>query len=151
MLNSQLEGGRHFPPLPLWAVVQLDADQYVSSMINGLGKYVLDRRHSEGPELIACQCPACKMLSWQKSEDGEPRVCPFCSSVEPDYLTRIAPEAVSSCDGAPGACEGVSPFVLEFFMVQGSGFRCMAYRNDDGKWRGAFDNEELPGAIRVLG
>jgi hypothetical protein len=36
-------------------------------------------------------------------------------------------------------------------MVQGSGFRCMAYRNDEGKWRGAFDDEVLPGAIRVLG
>ena len=46
--------------------------------------------------------------------------------------------------------EWASPFVHEFFMVQGSGFRCMAYRNQDGKWRGAFDNEELPGAIRVL-
>jgi hypothetical protein len=52
--------------------------------------------------------------------------------------------------GPTGECNGVSPFILEFFMVQGSGFRCMAYRNDDGKWRGAFDNEELPGAIRVL-
>ncbi|HTV41205.1 MAG TPA: hypothetical protein VMF08_11560 [Candidatus Sulfotelmatobacter sp.] len=52
--------------------------------------------------------------------------------------------------GPSGQCDGISPFILEFFMVQGSGFRCMAYRNDDGKWRGAFDNEVLPGAIRVL-
>ena len=43
-----------------------------------------------------------------------------------------------------------SPFLLEFFMVQGTGFRCMAYRNGDGKWHGAFNNEELPGAIRIL-
>ena len=46
--------------------------------------------------------------------------------------------------------ERASPFELEFFMVQGSGFICMAYCNHDGKWRGAFDNIELPGAIRVL-
>ncbi|HEX3628422.1 MAG TPA: hypothetical protein VH280_23690 [Verrucomicrobiae bacterium] len=52
--------------------------------------------------------------------------------------------------GHAGECDHVSPFVLEFFMVQGSGFRCMAYRNQDGKWRGAFDDEVLPGAIRVL-
>lgn len=52
-------------------------------------------------------------------------------------------------DRMPG--EGwASPFILEFFMVQGRNFRCMAYRNHDGKWRGAFDHEELPGAIRVL-
>jgi len=43
-----------------------------------------------------------------------------------------------------------SPFLIEFFMVQGMGFRCMAYRNQDGKWRGAFDNVELPGTIRVM-
>lgn len=52
--------------------------------------------------------------------------------------------------GPIGEYNGVSPFIIEFFMVQGTGFRCMAYRNDDGTWRGAFDNEELPGAIRVL-
>jgi hypothetical protein len=46
--------------------------------------------------------------------------------------------------------DAASPFLVEFFMVQGIGFQCMAYRNSDGKWRGAFDNRELPGAIRVL-
>jgi hypothetical protein len=46
--------------------------------------------------------------------------------------------------------DGGSPFLVEFFMVQGIGFQCMAYRNSDGKWRGAFDNRELPGSIRVL-
>ncbi|HEX3624541.1 MAG TPA: hypothetical protein VH280_03855 [Verrucomicrobiae bacterium] len=48
------------------------------------------------------------------------------------------------------AKDATSPFLVEFFMVQGMGFQCMAYRNADGKWRGAFDNRELPGAIRVL-
>ncbi len=43
-----------------------------------------------------------------------------------------------------------SPFLVEFFMVQGAGFKCMAYRNPDGTWRGAFDNAELPGVIRVV-
>jgi hypothetical protein len=43
-----------------------------------------------------------------------------------------------------------SPFILEYFLVQGTGFRCMAYRNQDGKWLRAFDNQELPGDIRVL-
>jgi len=58
-------------------------------------------------------------------------------------LTRPAgPEA-----GEPG---GASPFVNEFFLVQGDGFCCMAYRDPEGKWRGAFNNEELPGVIRVL-
>lgn len=56
-----------------------------------------------------------------------------------------------SRSGLPGEGDWTSPFILEFFMVQGRGFRCMAYRNHDGKWREAFDHEELPGAIRVLG
>lgn len=43
-----------------------------------------------------------------------------------------------------------SPFLVEFFMVQGIGFKCMAYRNSEGKWRTAFDDIELPGTIRVV-
>jgi hypothetical protein len=137
--------------LPLRAVVQLNVSQYVSGMLNCLTKYESDEQSSEGAELIVCQCPTCKMLSWQKQPSRERRVCPFCSSAQPDYVTRIVPESLSTSEAGPGGCDAVSPFVLEFFMVQGSGFRCMAYRNQDGKWRGAFDDEELPGAIRVLG
>jgi len=43
-----------------------------------------------------------------------------------------------------------SPFILEFFMVQGAGFRCMAYRDPNGVWRNAFNNEELMGEIYIL-
>jgi hypothetical protein len=43
-----------------------------------------------------------------------------------------------------------SPFVFEFFLVQGASFRCMAYQDNDGKWRAAFNNQELPGTVRVL-
>lgn len=58
-----------------------------------------------------------------------------------DWLSRRRP--------GPLARE-TSPFLLEFFMVQGAGFKGMAYRNSDGKWRSAFDHIELPGTIRVL-
>jgi hypothetical protein len=52
----------------------------------------------------------------------------------------------------PGAGErnGESPFLVEFFMVQGIGFQCMAYLGFDGKWRTAFENIVLPGTVRVL-
>jgi hypothetical protein len=43
--------------------------------------------------------------------------------------------------------QDMSPFLVEFFMVQGMGFRCMAYRDDEGRWRRAFDNAELTGRI----
>jgi hypothetical protein len=48
------------------------------------------------------------------------------------------------------ARDGESPFLVEFFMVQGVGFRCMAWLGYDGKWRTAFDNKILPGMIRVM-
>ena len=43
-----------------------------------------------------------------------------------------------------------SPFLLEFFLVQGIGFRCTAYRDLDGKWRDALNHEELFGEISVV-
>jgi hypothetical protein len=42
------------------------------------------------------------------------------------------------------------PFLFEHFMVQGVGFRCLAYCDEDGRWRDAFNNEELFGAICIL-
>jgi hypothetical protein len=44
----------------------------------------------------------------------------------------------------------VSPFLLEFFMVQGAGFRCAAYCDEDGHWHEAHTREELHGPIQVL-
>jgi hypothetical protein len=43
-----------------------------------------------------------------------------------------------------------SPFTLEFFWVQGIGFKSMAYRDAAGRWREAFRNGELPGPIQIL-
>jgi hypothetical protein len=42
------------------------------------------------------------------------------------------------------------PFVVEFFIVEGTGFRCMAYRDPEGKWRNAFNHEELSGDVQLL-
>jgi hypothetical protein len=44
----------------------------------------------------------------------------------------------------------ISPFVLEFFMVEGSDFRGMAYRDPNGRWHKAFNHDELTGDISVL-
>ena len=46
--------------------------------------------------------------------------------------------------------EGGSPFDTEFFMVQGAGFKCMAWHDANGKWRTAFENQILPGNVRVV-
>jgi hypothetical protein len=53
-------------------------------------------------------------------------------------------------DVTANAQSGESPFLLEFFLIQGLHFRCMGYCDTDGKWRGAFNHFELPGPIRVL-
>ena len=44
-----------------------------------------------------------------------------------------------------------SPFIIEFFMVRGPGYRCMAYCGADARWHNAFNHEELFGDIQILG
>jgi hypothetical protein len=46
--------------------------------------------------------------------------------------------------------DGESPFLVEFYMVQGPGFKCMAYCDGSGTWHEAFGHITLPGKIRVL-
>jgi hypothetical protein len=58
----------------------------------------------------------------------------------------LSGEAVPAQAQAPDA----TPFVHEFFMVQVDGFRGMAYRDEDGKWRSAYKDEELPGDINLF-
>jgi hypothetical protein len=38
----------------------------------------------------------------------------------------------------------------EIALVQGEGFRCMAYRDKEGKWRDYIRRMELPGKITVI-
>jgi hypothetical protein len=60
-------------------------------------------------------------------------------------------QTVPQCESsAAESSSETSPFVLEFYMVQGVGFRCMAYCDRNGKWRSAFNNDELYGDIHVL-
>jgi hypothetical protein len=83
-----------------------------------------------------------------------------CKDVVEAIFIMITRSIVGKCQGAisrlvggdtvAAADNAASPFLVEFFMVQGMGFQCMAYRSPDGIWRSAFDNRELPGAIRVL-
>ncbi len=42
------------------------------------------------------------------------------------------------------------PFSFRFFMVQGINFRCAAYRDRQGRWRDALNQDELFGDIQVL-
>jgi hypothetical protein len=42
------------------------------------------------------------------------------------------------------------PAIGEQVLVQAEGFRCLAFRDKDGKWRNAFSRDELPGTIRVI-
>jgi hypothetical protein len=36
------------------------------------------------------------------------------------------------------------------FIVQCSGYRCMAYRDSGGKWRDYFNGEEIQGEVTVI-
>jgi hypothetical protein len=42
------------------------------------------------------------------------------------------------------------PLVGELVLIQADGFRCLAFRDKDGKWRNAFSRDELPGTIRAI-
>jgi len=42
------------------------------------------------------------------------------------------------------------PPIGEQVLVQAEGFRCLAFRDKDGKWRNVFGRDELPGIIRVI-
>jgi hypothetical protein len=43
------------------------------------------------------------------------------------------------------------PFIIEFVMVEGINFKCMAYLDQNDIWRNAYNNTELMEPIRVLG
>ena len=38
----------------------------------------------------------------------------------------------------------------EQVLVQGKGFRCLAFRDKDGKWRDVFHQTGLQGIVRVI-
>lgn len=56
---------------------------------------------------------------------------------------------VTKSDEGKGIEEKLPP-IEQQVMVQGEGFRCLAYRDKDGKWRDVFRQSELKGRIRVL-
>jgi hypothetical protein len=62
------------------------------------------------------------------------------SEMTPPY---IPPPAVDKTGGK-------GPFIIQFYLVQGVGFRCPAYCDQAGQWRDAITNEELPGEIHIL-
>jgi hypothetical protein len=36
------------------------------------------------------------------------------------------------------------------FIVQCTGFRCMAYRDNTGKWRDYFNDDEIHGEVNII-
>jgi hypothetical protein len=46
--------------------------------------------------------------------------------------------------------ENESPFIIEFTMVHCAGYNWMAYRDESGRWRDAYDNFVLPEPVKVL-
>lgn len=114
-----------------------------------------DGNNYEVLDLASFKCPSCHMVTWHARKSNQEILCPFCCHTLPVYVAKVSPARVVATHETfphPGANDpcGVSPFVLEFFMVQGIGFQCMAYLGGDGKWHQAFNGQELPGMIRLL-
>lgn len=61
---------------------------------------------------------------------------------------RLPPRDQPGNGGTPEA--EISPFVVEFYMVEAESFRGMAYRDEDGKWRNALNNEFLSGPVNLV-
>jgi hypothetical protein len=126
--------------------------------MNSLKNHVRNESSHEALELAGYRCPSCHRLAWHDDLPNGKISCPFCSTGLPTYMTKIVPETMVPSYEAIELLgreiaeqqNGTSPFIIEFFMVQGPGFCCMAYRNHDGKWKRAFDHYELPGAVRIL-
>ena len=172
MFNSQLEG-RTAPSLKGSCEFPLLSQYFFQSgraMNRNFEKQTLDGNQWDASALVCYKCPSCNMLTWHSSRLKGVISCPFCCNGLPEYVTRVVPQTMARSDEAAQKVEkslmkpagrwalepmaeeqnGKSPFIIEFFMVQGAGFKCMAYLNDDGKWHEAFNGEVLPGAIRVL-
>jgi hypothetical protein len=130
--------------------------------MNNPVKTLPDGNQYEVLNLVSYSCPSCRMVTWHARQKKQEILCPFCWEGLPGYVTKVSAERMVASNKAQFTDStwqrnreteeewGVSPFVLEFFMVQGAGFQCMAYRNGDGKWHEAFNNQELPGVVHLL-
>ena len=43
------------------------------------------------------------------------------------------------------------PAIFDFVLVQAAGFRCIAYCDQNGTWREAFNHREISGQVQILG
>jgi hypothetical protein len=57
--------------------------------------------------------------------------------------------SIPASDGRDKRDDNLPP-IGQTALVQGDGFRCLAYRDKDGKWRDAFHKRELKGSIQVI-
>jgi len=66
-------------------------------------------------------------------------------------MTNQSTLRLSEPESAVAKQPETSPFLVEYFMVQALGFRGMAYCDQEGRWRNAFNNDQLLGRIYLLG
>jgi len=67
-----------------------------------------------------------------------------------EYLNQPSFMNPSPSPGSTGKRDDKLPPVGEVVIVQCDGFRCMAFRDPQGKWRDYFHRDELRGRIEVL-
>jgi hypothetical protein len=53
-------------------------------------------------------------------------------------------------DLMPPASEVLLPPIGEAVLVQFEDFRCMAFRDREGKWRDCFHKDELQGSVKMI-
>ena len=63
----------------------------------------------------------------------------------PKILRRVESDAAPASGSAVG-----DPIEFQRYLVQCDTYRCLAYLDKDGKWRGAYDNREIVGVKNVI-
>jgi len=68
-------------------------------------------------------------------------------------MATSLPKVLRRIESGPALPSGSAAATIEnyqTFLVQCDSYRCLAYRDRDGKWRSAYDNRELTNFKSVL-
>ena len=67
-----------------------------------------------------------------------------------DLKPRLADNFIFVQEDSTQEKENILPPVGQKVLVQCRSFRCLAYRDENGRWRRAFGTKELPEVLQIV-